>query len=610
MLVLAPNHAAVADQQSGLEDPQAALQQVIADLDENRTEAALDGIERLVNTDLPPAIHHTALVLRQQISGQFRHRQSFWVQRQVVDRVVLVPDEASFFAAVQMWTEAQYWPILIEDGWFASLFIDAFKPREVVRWEMPNRPRRGRLLDALAQLIQRHNESFDPNQPPPPGMIALDPTGRQWAGGLALALGRGQPVHTIEMNMGHRAVVDFKISADLNHRVMKAANNWNLVQAGSLFGVTLAGDYPYRYRLVLPLNAATEPSGRNRGQPNHQLLAVDDLLGRIRYGDMDQPIRFAVVGRLIGDQTQSVYQAMCSLFVQPEQMLWVDTYAERGQGSWGDFRLEPAVQLMDVRMHCDLLTATQATVREFRLRTRPVNPYGLIWINSSGGPKHWEIKGGGGTADFPLGVPTIMHVVHSHSMSNPWAINTLSGRAIAGGAYWYYGAVKEPFLHSFNRPTGIIHKVLAGTPIAFAARQVIGQMASRPWRLMLVGDPLYTLRGRKEGRVIEKEITGSRPVTAPDGTRSAHSSLADAALVDQQKTPSFALICLKQAENLEPADVIRATWALFANQQYTAVAALPVEVVDRHPLVGVLVGLSRQQLDRQVPSTMRPRADD
>src|SRR4028118_409618 len=50
-----------------------------------------------------------------------------------VNRVVLVPDEATFLAAIQKWNLKGNWPILIEDDKYAPMFLQRFQPEEIVR---------------------------------------------------------------------------------------------------------------------------------------------------------------------------------------------------------------------------------------------------------------------------------------------------------------------------------------------------------------------------------------------------------------------------------------------------------------------------------------------
>jgi hypothetical protein len=50
-----------------------------------------------------------------------------------VNRVVLVPDEATFLAAIQKWNLKGNWPILIEDDKYAPMFLQRFQAEEIVR---------------------------------------------------------------------------------------------------------------------------------------------------------------------------------------------------------------------------------------------------------------------------------------------------------------------------------------------------------------------------------------------------------------------------------------------------------------------------------------------
>jgi hypothetical protein len=50
-----------------------------------------------------------------------------------VNRIVLVPDEATFLTAIQKWNLKGNWPILIEDDKYAPMFLQRFQPEEIVR---------------------------------------------------------------------------------------------------------------------------------------------------------------------------------------------------------------------------------------------------------------------------------------------------------------------------------------------------------------------------------------------------------------------------------------------------------------------------------------------
>lgn len=50
-----------------------------------------------------------------------------------VNRVVLVPDAATFLTAIQQWNLKGRWPILIADSPYTAMFVQRFQPEEIVR---------------------------------------------------------------------------------------------------------------------------------------------------------------------------------------------------------------------------------------------------------------------------------------------------------------------------------------------------------------------------------------------------------------------------------------------------------------------------------------------
>ena len=65
--------------------------------------------------------------------------------------------------------------------------------------------------------------------------------------------------------------------------------------------------------------------------------AIDDLLCRTGTNAR----RWAYTGRLTGDAAQSVYRAMCSLFLHPDDALLVNTYGEKDR-PWTDYGMTSA----------------------------------------------------------------------------------------------------------------------------------------------------------------------------------------------------------------------------------------------------------------------------
>ena len=569
-----------------------------AAVDRGDLAAARAELEMLLTGEPHPAVRRSALILRGQIDGTFKPRQAFWRDREVVDRVVLVDDEAAFLDAVGQWTPRRFWPVLIEDEWFTPMFVAAFTPHQVLRWSADSGHAPEDIEPALSDVIKAHNRRllFHANdRPRPPGIVALDTKGSLWTGGLALALGRRQPVVNAVIGDNVHRVVDAATAIKLNSTLMAASARVGLHGRDEWFGLTLAGGYPYRYHVTRGEQTDSTPK-----QVAQSMRAMDDLIGRSPSLGGPNPIRSAVVGRLTGGPAQGVYQAMCSLFLQPSRMLWLDTYAQRDDRQWQQFNMTPAVMLMRGRVRCDLLASKQLNIAQFRAATRPINPYGMIWMNTSGESAAWTIPGKGRTDDFPIGAATVMHVIHSHSLASAWNNDTLAGRAISGGAFWYFGAMNEPFLHAFSRPAGMAGKILAGTPIAFSARRISLESGSLPWRLMLVGDPLYVLRQTPATRVPPSDRLETTRLVAVRRDAPLTQRLRDAVLVDPKDALALAVECLKHVETLEPDDLLRAVTVLYAKKRFGFLSAVPDGVAQHHPMAAVIVRLSRLSRSRGV----------
>ncbi|MBV8886212.1 MAG: hypothetical protein JO235_19770, partial [Chroococcidiopsidaceae cyanobacterium CP_BM_RX_35] len=50
-----------------------------------------------------------------------------------IDRVVLVPDAATFLNSIEQWSLKGRWPILIEDEYYTPIFLRRFHPAQVIR---------------------------------------------------------------------------------------------------------------------------------------------------------------------------------------------------------------------------------------------------------------------------------------------------------------------------------------------------------------------------------------------------------------------------------------------------------------------------------------------
>jgi hypothetical protein len=76
-----------------------------------------------------------------------------------VDRVVLVPDEATFLQAISEWSLQGRWPILIEDDTYTPMFLRRFQAAEVIRLEATGDRLRDRPSLACRRCLSRRSRS-------------------------------------------------------------------------------------------------------------------------------------------------------------------------------------------------------------------------------------------------------------------------------------------------------------------------------------------------------------------------------------------------------------------------------------------------------------------
>jgi hypothetical protein len=87
----------------------------------------------------------------------------------------------------------------------------------------------------------------------------------------------------------------------------------------------------------------------------------------------------------------------------------------------------------------------------------------------------------------------VVSFIHSFSAADPRDASTLAGRWLEHGAYVYYGSMNEPFLSAFRTPRLVLELAAAELPLAAVLREGESETFGRPWRLVYLGDPLYTL---------------------------------------------------------------------------------------------------------------------
>jgi len=550
-----------------------ALRQAIDLLQADKPDAAIKKLQGVARSTDDKASAYVAQLLAGQLVGRFTDRQKAWRDAAVVNAVVLVPDVRSYYAALGHWTDKRRFPVLIEDGWWAPMFIRAFEPGKVVRWSAPDARPGGEGAATLKRLIDDHENRLDQRdeQAPPPGLVVVDPGHPHAPAAAALALGRRQRT----MRFAPDADVAYDKADEveaLNRTIMGKAAAHGLVTGQTWFGITLAGDYP----------AIVEgPRGK---------LALVDLLGR---GAND--LRLGVAGQLHGPTEQAIFQAMGSLFLQPRRALLLDDYARRQSHAFQAYRYGNAAAILDQWMTVAHLENAEASAAGLQRASRRGQPFDMLWINSSGGPAGFALHGGAGVPDdLPLAHPTVVYFVHSFSAARLASANTLGGRALYNGAYWYYGSVHEPGLAAFAKPTGMTHMAAAGTPLAFAARQPPGALMHRPWKLTLVGDPLFTLRKDPAKRVAEGLPEGVRTVAQQREGEPAR-RFRHALLLGDDRATDLAAEAVKD-DDLPEGDLRSAVWLLGRAGRIDALrAGMSSKQARRDPMVSAYLGADARE---------------
>ncbi len=420
--------------------------------------------------------------------------------REVVDIVCLVPDVPTFFEALATWDDTRFFPILIDDAETNLKFLRAFRPAKVVRFPKAAEPvpPEGLWQSALDAVGRSWTGADDAPQdggsvpkdlgPTPPGVVVSAPESPSLAGAVALAAGHFQPLLRWDVPKGAKDEISSEealtLVNELQLRIDAKIKDYGKLGDSCDF-ITLAGDWPYRYVV------------REGEFPGTSVL--DDLIGRGRSGE-----RWAYAGRLIGDPEDSVYRAMCSLFLQPEKALLFNSYEQQNE-PWATYDMAPAARRLGERLSEVSLRHRAGSVPPdlagWHRAFDPMNQAGLVLINSKGGPDTFDLPGGTAlTADVPLTDPAAVLMIHSFSAANPADPGTIAGRWLANGAFLYFGAVHEPYLVAFRTPTLVADLIAEYLPFVAVARTLPREPFGLPWRLIYLGDPLYRLRPPEERR--------------------------------------------------------------------------------------------------------------
>ncbi|MHC5538663.1 hypothetical protein ACYOEI_10615, partial [Singulisphaera rosea] len=336
-----------------------------------------------------------------------------------------------------------------------------------------------------------------------PGVVLSSPGSPMLAGAVALAAGRFQPLMRWDVSKIYSDELSqedaLALALALEEKVAKLIPKYARLGDECDF-LTLAGDWPYRYKVQGDFTDPNLPVRRFSEQHGGP-FAFDDLIGR----SADRRSRWAFTGRLLGDAKTSLYRAMCSLFLEPKSALLVNTYDEKDR-SFSAYSMSKAATRLESLFPTTHRSGDRANLSGWHQAFDPINRHGLVLINSHGMPTQFHVTGGTATtSDVPLSVPAAVAMIHSFSAANPVDESTIAARWLANGAFVYFGSMNEPALNAFRTPdavAGLLNEVL---PLGAALRQTIAEGFGEPWRLLYIGDPLYRVRSRGDDDRINPE---------------------------------------------------------------------------------------------------------
>jgi len=402
-----------------------------------------------------------------------------------VNRIVLVPDEATFLAAIQKWNLKGNWPILIEDDKYAPMFLQRFQPEEIVRLpSIKEQLPKGKQLQELmlnaaatawnATDTQTLKAKWTQLGWEPPGVVITSENDPARSAAVALAVAHGQPLVFLEGNFG-------KPNQTLNN------TQWKTLQRAITKAVESTGFF--YSQLADPIDTITivrELAVKYQSpQKKDEQLAVTDGLGRHLNGE-----RWAAVGWIYGSEVRSIYQAMCAIFLDSETAMLYDSYPK--EGNWAKYEMEEAASgLKTIGLNVELVQKPESSLEKWRSLASKPWTFDLILMNSKGYPKSFQVGNGDASVeDLPkLQFPAAIHMIHSWSASDPDDRNTVAGRWLVNGAYAYVGSVHEPFLSAFIPPKLMVDRLKRGAPFLIAARQ----LESPSWKVATIGDPLMSI---------------------------------------------------------------------------------------------------------------------
>lgn len=423
----------------------------------------------------------------------------------VIDKVVLVPDAATYLDEISRWNLRGRWPVLIEDDFYTPMFVRAFKPSKVIRrasvGAMPATLDEQQALakHAITQAWTVPGSDANPRNPAeafasarfePLGIVFASMSDPAWTAGVALAAGRGQVLSWLDGPFDPpSATMNPQQFQDLSARIEDAARKTTLGYSAlgdAIDAVTICRTLPAKAQV--PPGAQWAPPVGSNGKPGEP-VAVTDALCRIPDGH-----RWAIAGWIFGSEVRCAYMAMCSLYLSPRSVWMINTYET--DGDWGRYAMTDAVTVLKGEGYdtADFSGPQASAVSWLNMLMGGFKP-DVLYMNTMGNMDFFKMWPA--TQCYPEDVamlqrPMAMHLIHSWSLTSAESRETVGGRWLEHGVYAYVGSVFEPYLIAFVPPSVVAARMASLIPFLVASRWCDGPIDAA-WRVTLIGDPLMVI---------------------------------------------------------------------------------------------------------------------
>jgi len=422
----------------------------------------------------------------------------------VIDRVVLVPDGATYLDEVGKWSEAGQWPVLFEEQQLAPMFIRRFKPAAIIVREsvgdlVEEVHGRERMMEETVirswggqAQTERLEEVFARREHTPAGVVVTSSKDGAWTAAVALAAGRGQPIGWMRQYFKRaNATLPDEEAQALRRAVDRAVSKTGYAYASlgdELDAVTLCRMCAGKVDAVLGPEALPPIPPDKAGGP----YAMTDYIGRRGGGE-----RYAVTGWIFGSEARCAYMAMCSLFLPRQRVCFMHCYPA-GE-PWTEYDPQPAAETLEARgFETERLSGSALTEVAWRNRLPGGLSADVIVMNTMGNVEYFGLPDGRAYShDVPfLREPAALHLTHSWSLRAPVNRSTIGARWLERGVYAYVGSMQEPYLAAFVAPKDLARRWVGYVPLLLAARRY--QPNDGIWKVNTLGDPLMLCLSPRE----------------------------------------------------------------------------------------------------------------